>query len=118
MPDLTPEERKQIFLEEMAKYQAQSIVGRRPLAEQIPKKHGGGWYAGMGCLGLIALYILIAIVMSISPDSSRVTQPSGSTAADYIIRRCDALYKKPVSQLSKDDLDFMNGCEALNYGKH
>lgn len=130
MSQLTPEERRQIFLDELARYERQQPAGNRFTPR--PKKHGAGFYVGIGCLWLVGLYVVAAIVLAIS-DSSNVTKdrspgpvrkdnsvedvlgPSDTKErVDLMFRLCAALKRKPIGSLSSDQLDQLEACRAID----
>jgi hypothetical protein len=69
MPELTPEEKQRIYLEEKARLEAQE-----KLKEEKKKKDSKN--AGMGCLAIIIIIAVIYVISTLSPSKSSNSEQS------------------------------------------
>lgn len=115
MPDLTPEERQRIYLEEKARFEAQSA-----LKSARRDKRASGFM--IGCLWIVGIVVGLFIIGSVMTDSSNTTPPDTPlTGQEKLERGCRVIKlqygDKPISELSIEDLRKIQLCQSLGLYK-
>jgi hypothetical protein len=110
MPNLTPEERARLYLEELERLEAAG-----PTAKVVPQEKSSG-LAGVIIVG-VSLFLTMVII---ALYSSRDAQPPLSES-EKLQHGCQVvkltLGDKPISQLSMDDFQQIHLCQSLGYYK-
>lgn len=86
----------------------QQPYGQPPFPPQPPKKAGAGKIIGIGCLGIIGLFVLIGIVGALVSNGSGSKKPSGSNAVQPATDagRSSAPKASPTKQAEKKTVVF------------